>query len=66
MTTEERLDRLEHRVRELQTAMLTLIRHLGLAEQVAADERARLDEVSFRGEAPSQRLLELYSGPGGA
>jgi hypothetical protein len=56
----ERIERLEHRVRELQTAVLTMVRELDLVESVASAERARLDEVRFRGERPDERLLELY------
>ena len=40
--------------------MATIIRHLGLQTQVTAAERARLDEVRVRGDAPTQHLSELY------
>lgn len=68
MTTDERLERLEHRVRELQTALATIVRHLGIQEEVAAAERARLDEIRLLGEpeAPAERLLTLYSEQPGA
>jgi hypothetical protein len=60
MTNEERIERLEHRVRELQTAVVTMVETLGARERIAAAERARLDEIPFRGAAPTQRLPELY------
>jgi hypothetical protein len=60
MTTDERIERLEHRVRELQTAVVAIIEHLDIRERVAAAERARLDEIPFKGEAPDERLPELY------
>jgi hypothetical protein len=63
MTDDERITRLEHRVRELQTAVVVIIEHLAIEGHVAAKERARLDESSFRGDVPSERLLELYSMP---
>ncbi len=61
MTNDWRITRLEHRVHELQTAVLVLVRHLGLEEQLAAAERARLDEIRVKGEVPRDRLLELHS-----
>jgi hypothetical protein len=61
MTDAERITKLEHRVRELQTAVVVLVRHLGVEPQVAAAERARLDEIGAKGEIPSERLIELYS-----
>lgn len=68
MTTDERLERLEHRVRELQTAVSAIVRHLGIQEEVAAAERARLDEIRLVGEpeAPVERLITLYSERPGA
>jgi predicted methyltransferase MtxX (methanogen marker protein 4) len=63
MTDEQRITRLEHRVRELQTAVVTLIRHLGIEARVAAAERGRLGEIGARGETPDERLIELYSTP---
>ena len=63
MTDQERITKLEHRVRELQTAVVTLVRHLGLEHRVASAERARLEEISVKGETPDERLIELYSTP---
>lgn len=63
MTNDERITRLEHRVRELQTAVVAIVRHLGIEDQAAAAERARLDEIKVKGDAPSERLLELYETP---
>jgi hypothetical protein len=51
------------RVRELQTAVVAIAKHLGIEEQMAAAERARLDDIKLKGEAPDERLLELYSTP---
>lgn len=63
MKNDERIARLEHRVRELQTAMALVIRRLGIERKAAEAERARLDELRLEGhaEAPDERLLELYS-----
>jgi hypothetical protein len=63
MTDAERITRLEHRVRELQTAVVAIVRHLGIEDQVAAAERTRLGEIRAKGEAPTERLIELYSTP---
>jgi hypothetical protein len=63
MTSAQRIERLEHRVHELQTALASVVRRMGLEEQVAGDERARLDEIKFTGEIPDRRLLELYTRP---
>jgi hypothetical protein len=63
MTDAERITRLEHRVRELQTAVVAIVRHLGVEDQVAAAERTRLGEIRAKGEAPTERLIELYSTP---
>ena len=60
MTSEERIALLEHRVRELQTAVAAIVRHLGINHLIDAAERARLDEVKARGDLPSQHLSELY------
>lgn len=60
---DERITRLEHRVRELQTAVLAIVRHLGIEDHVAAAERARLDEIKAKGDVPDERLIELYSTP---
>jgi len=51
---------LEERVRELQTAVATIITHLGIEGDVTAAERARLDEVKAKGDFPSEHLSELY------
>jgi hypothetical protein len=63
MTDDERVTRLEHRVRELQTAVVAIVQHLGIEDHVVAAERARLDEIKVKGEAPHERLLELYELP---
>jgi len=54
---------LDNRVRELQTAVATIVRHLGIEHQVTEAERARLDEIRLTGEpdSPNKRLMELYS-----
>ena len=61
MTREERIVMLEHRVRELQTAVATLVRYLRLEHEVDGAERAHLDELR-RGidDVPSRHLSELY------
>jgi hypothetical protein len=61
MTDAERITRLEHRVRELQTAVVAIVRDLGIENQVAAAERTRLDEIRAKGDSPDERLIELYS-----
>jgi len=63
MSDDERITKLEHRVRELQTAVVAIVRHLGIEDHVAAAERARLEEIRAKGETPDARLLELYSTP---
>ncbi|MGD0453974.1 MAG: hypothetical protein ABSB69_10290 [Solirubrobacteraceae bacterium] len=63
MTDDERITMLEHRVRELQTATVAIVRHLGIEQDVTAAERARLDEVRARGDAPVEHLSELYAKP---
>jgi hypothetical protein len=63
VTDDERITKLEHRVRELQTAVVTIVRHLGIEDHLAAVERARLDEIRALGETPDERLIELYSTP---
>lgn len=63
MSDDPRITKLEHRVRELQTAVVAIVRHLGIEGQVAAAERARLGEIASRGETPEERLIELYSTP---
>ncbi|HYB24117.1 MAG TPA: hypothetical protein VED41_09990 [Solirubrobacteraceae bacterium] len=62
MTDEERITKLEHRVRELQTAVVTLIHHLQLEHEVASAEKRQLDEIRALGDAaPTKSLLEQYS-----
>jgi len=65
MSNEDRVELLEHRVRELQTAVVAILRHLGIEHQVAKVERAKLDEIRLSGdpEAPRERLIELYRSP---
>jgi len=60
MTNPEPAATLEERVRELQTAVATIVRHLGLESEATAAERARLDEVKAKGDFPSEHLSELY------
>lgn len=57
----ERIAKLEHRVRELQTALATLITELRLQGEVTAAERRRIDEFAFNPNRPADSLLELYS-----
>ena len=63
MNADQRIELLEHRVRELQTAVVAIIRHLGIEHQVAEAERARLDDIRLNREpdSPGERLLGLYS-----
>lgn len=63
VSAEDRIALLEHRVRELQTAVVALVRHFGLEGEVGEAERARLDAIRLSGEreVPSERLIELYS-----
>jgi hypothetical protein len=63
MTEHEQVATLEHRVRELQTAIVTIVRHLGIQHDVTAAERARLDEIKAKGNVPTEHLSELYSTP---
>lgn len=63
MTNDWRITRLEHRVHELQTAVVVIVRHLGIEDQLAAAERARLDEIRVKGETPRERLLEHFIAP---
>ena len=58
MPNDWRITRLEHRVHELQAAMVVIVRHLGIEDKVAASERARLDRIRVSGEVPRDRLLE--------
>ena len=62
MSSDLRIELLEHRVRELQTAVAAIIQHLGIEERVTEVERARLEEMRRAGEreAPTERLVELY------
>jgi len=64
MSEDQRIELLEHRVRELQTAVVAIIGHLGIEREVAAFERSRLEEIRVRreAEAPRERLIELYGG----
>lgn len=64
MTDAESLQTLEDRVRELQTAVATMVRHLGIEREVTAAERARLDEIGVRGRFPTEHLSELYGRTG--
>jgi hypothetical protein len=63
MSDDVRIERLEHRVRELQTAVVQILKHLGIEHEAAEAERARLDQIRLEGtdEAPTERLIELYS-----
>ena len=65
MTADDKIQRLEHRVHELQTAVAEIIDHFGLQDRIAAVERARLDELRLTGEpeAPVNRLMVLYERP---
>jgi hypothetical protein len=63
MTGADRITRLENRVRELQTAVVAIVRHFGIEDQVAAPQRTRLGEIRAKVEAPTERLIELYSAP---
>lgn len=64
MTDGESLETLEDRVRELQTAVAAIVRHLGMEREVTAAERARLDEIGAKGKFPSEHLSELYGRTG--
>ncbi|MGO9794447.1 MAG: hypothetical protein ACLP8S_34470 [Solirubrobacteraceae bacterium] len=63
MSDVERIELLEHRVRDLQTAVVAIVQHLGIEQRVASVERARLDEIrlSDEPEGPRERLIALYS-----
>lgn len=70
MNPEQRIELLEQsndlllsRVRELQTAVATLVKRLGMEQDVEKVERAKLDQIRLTGEAdaPTDRLLLLYS-----
>jgi hypothetical protein len=45
MSNDERIELLEHRVRELQTAVVEIVQDLAIEHDVAAVERARSDEI---------------------
>jgi len=45
MISDLRIELLEHRVRELQTAVAAIIQHLGIEQQVTEVERAPLEEI---------------------
>jgi hypothetical protein len=60
MSNDEQAATLEERVRELQTAVATIVGHLGLEHDVNAAERARLDEIKAKGDFPSEHLSEIY------
>jgi hypothetical protein len=66
MPNDWRIMRLEHRVHELQAAMVVIVRRLEIEDHVAAAERARLDQIRVSGEVPRDRLLELFSAPPGS
>jgi hypothetical protein len=57
------LEHVQNRVRELQTAVVAIVRHFGIEDQVAAPQRTRLGEIRAKVEAPTERLIELYSAP---
>jgi len=63
MTDDERIARLERRVRELQTAVVAIIEHLEIVEHVEAAEQSRSDKRRFRDDVPRERLIELYGVP---
>ena len=65
MTADGSIELLEHRVRELQTAVVVIVQHLEIEDVLTQAERTRLDEIRLRGEAdaPTQRLIALYSEP---
>ena len=64
MSDDQRIRVLEHRVRELQTAVVAIVRELGIAQRLVALELTRLEEIRRTGEAeaPTTRLIELYGG----
>jgi len=45
MISDLRIELLEHRVRELQTAVAAIIQHLGIEQQVTEVERAPVEEI---------------------
>jgi hypothetical protein len=60
MSIDEQVATLDDRVRELQTAVASIVRHFGLEHDVNAAERARLDEIKAKGDSPSEHLSEIY------
>ena len=61
MTRDERIITLEHRVRELQTAVATIVGYLRIGHEIDAAERAHLDEIRMGADDfPSRHLSELY------
>lgn len=64
MSDDQRIRVLEHRVRELQTAVVAIVRELGIEQRLVALELTRLEEIRRTGEAeaPTTRLIELYGG----
>lgn len=66
MTGTDSVETLENRMRELQSAVAVIVRHLGIEDQVTAAERARLDLIRAKGKLPSEHLSEIYSRPGAA
>ena len=64
MSDDQRIRVLEHRVRELQTAMVAIVHELGIEQRLVALELTRLEEIRRTGEAeaPTARLIELYGG----
>jgi hypothetical protein len=64
VTDDQRITLLEHRVRELQTAVAAIVHELGIEQRLLALELTRLDEIRRTGEAeaPTARLIELYGG----
>jgi hypothetical protein len=65
VTDEQRIRVLEHRVRELQSAVVGIVKHLGIEHDLAASERTRLDDIRLTGDvdAPTERLIGQYSEP---
>ena len=66
MTSVDSHETLEDRVRELQSAVAVIVRHLGIEHDVTAEERARLDTIRAKGKLASEHLSEIYSRPGAA
>lgn len=64
VSDDQRIKLLEHRVRELQTAVVAIVHELGIEQRLVAVELARLEEIRRMGEAeaPGVRLIKLYGG----